>query len=323
MSELDKTQIDELLTGYIDDELSQRQHTEVKRLIQHDHDIAQRFSQLQKQKQLLSSLPVNSAPAEILDNIKAALESKLVRREHPHVADRAAGARGLLFRRALTVAAMLLLPLGLLAWVVFTIVTPAATDSGGWLISDNRPGVSDTGSTPDSRMAVSTPFNSHLRLESRQAIAVADFIKKAVYRHALIDNTIPRSDADSSSFQITSTPQRLGALLLDLKPLWDKCDSTSFTVPGTAGDGDIVVANISPDHTIEIFKSPHPAGRIALIRNIAGLKPDGDTTNNIDTAFDPSIPIKPMLTRPEQPKTTSGVPEKDQNISLTITVIGL
>jgi hypothetical protein len=218
---------------------------------------------------------------------------------------------------------MLLVPLGLLAWVVFTIVMPAPTDSGDWLISDNRPGVSDTDYTPDSRMAVSTPFNSHLRLESRQAIAVTDFIKKAVYSHALIDNTIPRSGTDSSSFQITSTPRRLAALLSDLKPLWDKCDSTSFTVPGTAGDGDIVVANISPDHTIEIFKSPHPAGRIALIRNIAGLNSDGDTTNNIDTAFDPSIPIKPMLTQPELPKKTSGVPEKDKNISLTITVIGL
>ena len=323
MSELDKTQIDELLTGYIDDELSQRQHTEVKRLIRHNEDIAQRFGQLQKQKQLLSSLPVTSAPAELLDNIKTALESKTVRRELPHLADRAAGVRGLLFRRALTAAAMLLVPLGLLAWVVFTIVTPAPTDSGDWSVSDNRPGVSDTGSTPDSRIAVSTPFNSHLRLESRQAIAVADFIKKAVYSHALIDNTIPRSDAASSSFQITSTPQRLGALLLDLKPLWDKCDSTSLTIPGAAGHGDIVMADISPDHTIEIFKSPHPAGRIALIKKIAALNSEGDSAISGDATFDPSIPIKPMLTQPELPKTTSDVPEKDKNISLTITVIGL
>jgi hypothetical protein len=320
MTEFDKTQIDELLSGYIDGELSQRQHTEVKRLIQHDNDIAERFSQLQKQKQLLASLPVNSAPPEMLDNIKASLERQLILQEHPHAADRSAGARGLLFRRALTVAAMLLLPLGLLAWVVFTIVSPASTDSGGGQFSVNRPGVSDTG---DSGVAVSTPFNPHLRLESREGIAVTDFIKKAVYSHALIDSTIPRSDGKSSSFQITSTSQRLGALLLELEPVWDKCETTSLTVPGGAGGSDIVVNNISSQRTVEIFKSPDAAGRIGLVRNFAGLKSGGDSAGGSDTKFDPSVPIKPMLTQPERPKIPSGVPEKDQNITLTITVIGL
>ena len=58
---------EELLNSYIDGELTEREKTEVQRLISHDAQVAQRLRELQKSKMLVSSLPRAKAPAKILD----------------------------------------------------------------------------------------------------------------------------------------------------------------------------------------------------------------------------------------------------------------
>ncbi len=75
MSEIHKD-IDELLSCYIDDELSDRGRTEIKRLIQHDKNIAAKLGKLRKQKQLLNCLPVAPAPEGLLQEINVSLNSK-------------------------------------------------------------------------------------------------------------------------------------------------------------------------------------------------------------------------------------------------------
>ena len=65
----DNINIDELLNSYIDDELPQRHQTEVKRLIRHDPQIAQRLEELEKCKILLNSLPCEQAPESTLAHL--------------------------------------------------------------------------------------------------------------------------------------------------------------------------------------------------------------------------------------------------------------
>ena len=66
MTQMNKSEINELLSAYIDDELVERQQNEVKRLIQNDERVAEQLMHLRKQKELLAALPIVSAPKKMI-----------------------------------------------------------------------------------------------------------------------------------------------------------------------------------------------------------------------------------------------------------------
>ena len=175
-----KPEIDELLSGYIDEELSQRQRTEVKRLIQHDDELSQRLNELKRQKQLLGSLPVASAPEGLLDDVKATLERQSILDNASASREESAGVRHLMFRRVLTAAAMFLVPIGILAWVVLNIVTPLDSDGDKpFFVKPNlpaifapKPEVRDVPEPGHLAVAQLPPFESHLDLTSDQSITL-------------------------------------------------------------------------------------------------------------------------------------------------------
>jgi len=115
--------IERLLNGYIDDELSVRQQTEVKRLLGNNPKIARRLRQLQKCKTLISSLPAVEAPPEMVEDVMARLARRSLLGEETAAINERAGTRDLFLRKVLTAAAMIAL-LGVLALVVYTIVAP-------------------------------------------------------------------------------------------------------------------------------------------------------------------------------------------------------
>ena len=53
----DKNKIDEMLNAFLDGQLSQRKEPEVKRLLQHDPEIAARLSELEKVQSLILPTP--------------------------------------------------------------------------------------------------------------------------------------------------------------------------------------------------------------------------------------------------------------------------
>ncbi len=115
--------IDELLNGFLDDELAPRQRTEVQRLIAHDQKIADRLDELEKSKTLLNALPFEVAPDEMAEDIKLALERRALLGPQQEEYDERAGARHLLLRKIATAAAMIALFAALSA-VVYNIVAP-------------------------------------------------------------------------------------------------------------------------------------------------------------------------------------------------------
>ena len=115
--------IDELLSGFIDDELEARQRTEVERLIAHDPKIEQRLVQLQKCRTLIGSLPRAEAPPQILQAVRASLaETSAAPSQEEPAYNRRMGRIHLLGRRILSAAAMFAL-VGILGGVIYTIVT--------------------------------------------------------------------------------------------------------------------------------------------------------------------------------------------------------
>ena len=65
--------IDELLNGYIDDELTAEQKAEVENLVGQDVKIGKRLRQFQKCRILVGSIPVAEAPAGVMEGVKATL----------------------------------------------------------------------------------------------------------------------------------------------------------------------------------------------------------------------------------------------------------
>lgn len=337
MSEIHKD-IDELLSCYIDGELSERELTEVKRLMQHDKSIAGRLGRLQKQKQLLNNLPVASAPEGLLEDIKASLKPKPILKRYLADADESAGARHLLFRRVLTAAAMFML-VGILAVVVFNVIMPdgGLREPVAIKPADSSPGAGgakeaivestavEGGATPDSY-----PFRAALELASYDSIAVNGFIAKAIYSNSLVDNTIPKREATLSTYHITCTTSQIVALFADLEAVWDKCGKTSLTIYAEDQDSNIMINNITSAQAIAVFAQEKPDERTELARNFADFNAlirdqlDGSdfALSRDEEQFVPTLPIKPELTRPEEP-VRRDQPQTGGSVNLIITVTGL
>ena len=331
-----KPEIDELLSGYIDEELSQRQRTEVKRLIQHDDELSQRLNELKRQKQLLGSLPVASAPEGLLDDVKATLERQSILNNASASREESAGVRHLMFRKVLTAAAMFLIPIGILAWVVLNIVTPLDSDGDKpFFVKPNLPAifapkaeVRDVPMPGHLAVAQLPPFESHLDLTSDQAIAVNNFIEKTVYNNGLRDSTIPRRNDNSTTYEISGPTVKVLALIGDLQPVWDRCSGAFFSVKGSDGVGSgLVVDDITAEQLLAIFKEEKNDTRLAMAKNYASFNSESRNVPDFSPAseegsFDIAMPI-PILTAPpaaEDDTTDSG---SGQQVKLTITVVAL
>ena len=228
MSERENPNIEELLNSFIDGELTEREQTEVKRLISHDVQVAQRLRELQNSKMLVSSLPRAEAPAQILDKVKASLETEILSGERAwseERSDRRVGVRHLMFRKVLAAAAMIGL-VAILGGVIYTIVAPE---------------------TPVSAVA----FDGRLELKTGTLRTVNTFIDRAIEDKGLSDSISLTSQGNKRVYSITCSREDLNVLLADLTNIWEKCDSTTLFV-NTKTQGERKFDDVSTDRIIKI-----------------------------------------------------------------------
>ena len=101
--------IEKLLNGYIDGELTTRQQTEVKRLLATACKLAQRLARLERCRMLISSLPQAEAPAGMFHDIKASLARRTLLGEQAIAVGERAGARERFIRKVFTAPALIAL----------------------------------------------------------------------------------------------------------------------------------------------------------------------------------------------------------------------
>ncbi len=326
MSHIDKPELEELLSAYIDDELSERQRTEVKRLIEHDAEAGKELRYLEKQKQLLGALPVVSAPRDMSGGVKTAVERKRMSGAAGRVEARAVGSRRLYARRMLTTAAMILLPVGVLAWVVWTIIMPLSVPNGA-----NVPVADGDAPSEDVRsVAVSFPLSTSLYLTTPQVISMGNFINKAIYKHDLVNFTATIGSEDASkTYTITASRDSIVGLLADLAGVWDKCDSTALTVHGGTLSVHARVEDVTAQQAIalyraDIFEDPLKLAKDfdrmnRFIRSMPGYGILETAPYHNYLAMGPMTPVEPIITsekQKEDPKQT----EAANNATLFITI---
>ncbi|MHC4192756.1 MAG: anti-sigma factor family protein [Planctomycetota bacterium] len=299
--------IDELLNGFIDGELTQRHRTEVQRMISHDPQIAQRLRELQKCKMLLGSMPRADAPTDMVQRVKESLrENALLTGPAPSF-DRTRGTRYLLARKVLAYAAMI----GLFAFLgvmVYSIVTP--------------------GKSPTTRLVGHQPYAElygRLELTTNDFTRVNAAIGKEIKRNGLSDYLSQESKADKGFYALSCGPEALGFLLTDLDYIWQRLDSATLFLETDQFGEEIAVGAVDTQQIENIIeqktltKRIEVANNLALLNSTTRLLPGQELFVAIKGEGVDMTPIKPIMTRPLE-DVRPLLPKSDRKVHLTIVV---
>lgn len=291
---------EELINAYVDGTASQRQQTELKRLMLHDPALNQRVRLTDKQVKLLNTLPVESAPAGLADEVRAALERQLILQSCTEHQQNPSSGR---VRRILSAAAMLLLPVGLLAAVVFEIVKPPVTDSIRYVSTDQVIAQGDAPSA-DSKEAVfaeTMPFDGVLTFKTHQFMTVSNYVEKRIFDQGLMELTIPTRTADTVTYQVTAAPEQVTALVDALQDTWTR-GSVTLSVPVSTDEEAIEIANVKLDQvkSLAVESSASMFSRLAARYASANQKSEtfyasGDADEELGPDGLPSV-SRPIMT---------------------------
>jgi len=307
--------IDELLNGFIDGELTARQQTEVQRLITHDVQVSNRLKELKSCRTLLGCLPRAEAPAQMAEDVKARLERRMPL-DQPERSEHRRGTKHLLIRRILSYAAMIGL-VAALGIVVYTIVAPQSSPKE-LIIAEHRqkPGPSPT--------VVLGQFKGTLELKTANLIAVDAFIRKTLADNNLLEYTGPAGQ--KNTYTLNCSREIMGLLLTDLASVWPRLESTTLFVKAADTGQDVMVGQVNTKQLAMIINQTSLKDSIKVAKDFA-ISNDKLLATAIDSAKPDLITIpKPSLTSNHKtPKELQPVRqvEDEEKISLTIIVKGL
>ena len=271
---IDKPEVEDLLSRYVDGELSEREQTEVKRLAANDEVFAERLVRVKKQKELLANLAVESAPPGIPNIVRGALERKFLLNETVAVADEVAGARNLFARHFMTAAIIFVLFGGLLYMVLQVFVSPvemsevAVENSTGFENSavNRRAVVKPLSPVFDSKTPV---FSSSLDLSGDDVISMNAFVSKAIFNTDLLDETFKNSHDGVTSYYITADIAKVRVLIDDLSGVWANCKEKTFTAHGVFPGNDVVVEKVTAAQVVAVFRQDEFLNRIEVARDFS------------------------------------------------------
>jgi len=328
--------IEELLNGFLDGELSPAEDDYVQQLVSQDKDAAALLRRLERCRMLVSSLPPAEPPAEVVAQIKASLQSRLVGSDAKSVfAPNKIGAFHLFARHTLAAAVMIGL-VGILAVVIYRIMAPAAQSPSPVALLPQPIKITAPQASPsDATKTVSAENNAgigfySLRLATADYTAADSFINKLLDESPWLQYNVAKEPAKRSVYRVLCSKGALDALVSDLSPVWPKFDSATFVVHSADVDQPVSIRHIRPEQITEIANQDTADGRIRLAKDFAFLNNAGQTTP-AEKMFALSSRDYPVLTAIPKPALTSGqklIPDVPKGafdqvrIDLTIVVTG-
>jgi hypothetical protein len=297
--------IEELLNGYLDGELTTRQETEVQRLIAHDEEVAQQLRTLERCKLLVGSLPPAEAPADMLSQMQAVAERRARLTEDATRTKRGAGARHLLYRKLVTAAALLML-VGALGYVVYVIVSPGDDMSRPGALGEGAvsAGLVD-GAVVAGDAGVEGGLDGAIVLRTRQLYLLDQFTQNLVDRNLGARYSVERLPEVSTIFTFRCGRERFTQMMREYGLAWTNVESSRVVLEGQGTMESVDVAIAEADDIAEIFTERDHGRRVALARALSLSNAGGDEQSPLDV-----IP-KPVLTTPEKTVTTEADVEGD------------
>ena len=259
--------LDELLSSFMDGELSPRQRTEVQRMATHDPQVARRLRQLQNCRTLFSSLPAAKAPSDLLEQIKTSLERHTLLQEQPTVRGRSFGAVQLAFRRLVSVAAVIAL-VGVLGVVVYQIVSPIPQGGVGSRMADGLSAPAQPSPmTVTPIMVADGGFTGRLELRTAKLAQVDTFLGRTIENNGLSSRVESTVSGNQRVYQIAGTRESVNRLVASLSGVWQNYfDSATMQVDRSeASAAPVLVEAITPEQTASIvaqnsYRRLHPDG---------------------------------------------------------------
>ncbi len=328
----DKNKLDELLNAYMDGQLSQRRRTEMKRLLLHDPEIEARLTELEKIRLLTAAVPIAEAPPGLVENIKAKLERRTLIGSNSRDFDEHEGAKQLLWRRAISIAAIVALCVAL-AGVVYTIVGPRPSGdekvvSENWM-NEEIPMPQAARAARNKAAAQAPPvvaaaqqpqlpkrFSGRLELNTATFAGVDAFVKRALLDNGIVLIELPVIETEKGVYNLRCSRSTLSLFVADLAAIWDKFDSVTLRVETGQPGRDVIVSNVTAKQINEIVAETDLAKSIQLAKNTAALNTlTGElprTALAMDTEIDSLTIPKPVLTSGDtKPKTPADVDETE------------
>jgi len=290
----DKNKLDELLNAYMDGQLTERRRTEVKRLLQHDREIAARLTEFRKIRSLLAAVPAAEAQHDLVENIKSKIEQRSFTRPGSDYLDKSEGARQLLWRRAISIAAIVTLAVALTA-IVYTIVGPQSSEqkhlvSENWIHkeipmpesitnklaantspADTKPSVQGPATVAIQKAPLPEQFTGRLELNTAFFTGVDAFIKRALVDNGITLIELPVAQSEKGVYSLSCSRNTAELFIADLATIWDKFNSTTLRVDTGRPGEDVVVANVTAKQINEIIAQTDVAKSIDLAKDTAAF----------------------------------------------------
>lgn len=331
--------IDELLNGFIDGELNQRQLNEVHRLVDNDPDIAKRLKELRSCKAIVGSLPVTNAPVSMLDDIKASLERKTLLGHNSRLYEDRLGVRHLMLRKVVSAAAMFVL-VAFLAVVVYRIVAPVEKTKHPVAVknkvlktetslpaSNVAPSEPVKENTVAAEIAKQEPFNGSLEIKASNPAVVVAFINRAIENNIPADQWTAASDDKRSPHILACSRGSLNILLSEMENIWNRLNSVTLLMETEQENVKLAVNAVTSRQILDIVSHDTRIAQVENAKQIASLnkmspKETGQsvTVNSESKEENISIP-KPVLTSGEKPVVKSEPLKEEEKIHLVITVV--
>lgn len=307
--------IDKLLSSFLDGELPVRQLTEVQRLLGSNKKLALRLDRLRRCRNLLGALPYAQAPAGILESVKASIAANAALAQKAPAANDARGVKHLMLRKLVTAAAMFIL-VGILAAVVYSIVSPQspADRPPRNLVAVNSP--SNTGIDPGEIVA---DIRGTLELTTPALAEAGTSINVAIRDAELADFVTIDRQPDKTLYTLTCPRDRLDPLLVRLERDWSMFGPARLVLQADTPTNRVAVAGVTLKQIGEILsqdtedRRARAAKFFAVATGSPGASIDDPGTSNEIT------PPKPVFTddRPTQDP-GSQQPVGDMTVSLTL-----
>ena len=244
--------IEELLNAFIDDELTPEEQAQVQQLVSKDKGIARRLTELQRCRVLVSSLPPAEPPAEVIAGIKQLVQNRTVAVRRNIESPR--GARHL-FVRHLLAASVIVGLLGILAAVIFQIVTPTESMQSAVAVAGQQSGVGIYS----------------LQLQTADFTGVDAFIKKLLTDNSSLKVEPGQHSADRSAYRILCSRTALESLMSDLTPVWPKFDSATLLVHTQDITSVVEIDGVRPEQVSDIARQVTDDQRTRLAKDFAAL----------------------------------------------------
>ncbi|MHC4950372.1 MAG: hypothetical protein ACYTEU_05215 [Planctomycetota bacterium] len=279
MTEKSKIEIEELLNALVEDQATERQKNEFARLIRHDPSVADQLAAMQRQKQILGALPVESAPASLANDVCSALEHKKIVGVSSGTEPTVVGVSHLFMRRLLTTAAMLLLPIGVLSFVIFEIIKPASSGPVGYPPVGDGFVQNDSSDSTESMAPIvvkELPFDGILTFRTDQPITVSNYAEKMIFDQGLISHTVPKRTVDIVTYQITAPPDTVAVLIDSLEGVWLHCQQVVLSVADDTQGSRVDIPNVQIEQvkTLTEEDNPEMLNRLAGQYALANIKKD-------------------------------------------------